>query len=235
MKCLRMTTKIYQLSELLVFLAALPEDTDQRIPSLIQLSKNLGISVATLREQLEEARSLGLVEVRPKAGIKKLPYDFSSAIKPGLVYAVKAGNLSYHHFADLRRHLESAYFIEAAQSLLQSDIDRLSELVLIAQSLLRETPVKVPVQEHREFHLCIYKNLKNQYLNGVLDAFWEVYHLSGMEIYPDVSYIDRVWQYHQRIVDQIRNKNYSLGLSLLTEHMELANQREKNIPRLAFE
>lgn len=230
-----MTVKKPLLSELLVFLASLPEDSDTKIPSLIQLSKQLGISVATLREQLEEARSLSLVEVRPKAGIKRLPYDFSAAIKPGLIYAVRAGNLSYHHFADLRRHLENAYFVEAAQLLAPFDIDGLSDLIASAQASLRTTPGKMPAKEHREFHMTIYKNLKNQYLNGVLDAFWEVYHLSGMEIYPDITYIDRVWQYHERIVEQIRGRNYSNGLSLLTEHMDLANQREKNIPRLAFE
>ena len=223
------------LSEFLLYLSSLPEDSIQRIPSLHQLSKLLGISVATLREQLEEARSLGLVEVRPKAGIKKLPYDFSKAIKPGLTYAVRAGSLSYHQFADLRRHLESAYFVEAAQTLTPFDIDRLNDLIKNARDGFRTTPGKVPAQEHREFHLSIYRNLKNQYLNGVLDAFWEVYHLSGMEIYPDVTYIDRVWQYHERIVEEIRARNYSLGLILLTEHMDLANQREKSVPRSAFE
>jgi len=230
-----MTAQNPLLSEFLIYLAALPEDSNQRIPSLIQLSKVLGISVATLREQLEEARSLGLVEVRPKAGIKKLPYNFSTAIKPGLIYAVSAGSLSYHQFADLRRHLENAYFIEAAQTLTPIDIEKLTDLIMRARAGFRTTPGKVPSKEHREFHLTIYKNLKNQYLNGVLDAFWEVYHLSGMEIYPDVTYIDRVWQYHERIVEEIRGRNYSLGLSLLTEHMDLANQREKNVPRLAFE
>ena len=230
-----MTLQYPLLSEFLIYLASLPEDTNHKIPSLIQLSKQLGISVATLREQLEEARSLGLVEVRPKSGIKKLPYDFSTAIKPGLIYAVRAGSLSYHQFADLRRHLECAYFIEAAQTLTPLDIERLTVLITCARAGFKTTPGRVPSQEHRDFHLTIYKNLKNEYLNGVLDAFWEVYHLSGMEIYPDVTYIDRVWQYHERIVDEIRSKNYSLGLSLLTEHMDLANQREKTIPRSAFE
>ncbi len=230
-----MTANKPLLSEFLLYLSSLPEDSIQRIPPLLELSKLLGISVATLREQLEEARSLGLVEVRPKAGIRKLPYNFSTAIKPGLTYAVKAGSLSYHQFADLRRHLESAYFVEAAQTLTPIDINRLTDLITSAKSGFRANPGKVPAQEHREFHLTIYRNLKNQYLIGVLDAFWEVYHLSGMEIYPDITYIDRVWQYHERIVEEIRSRNYSLGLALLTEHMDLTNQREKNVPRSVFE
>jgi DNA-binding FadR family transcriptional regulator len=230
-----MTSAKQDLSEFLAYLASIPADSDQRIPPLNELSKQLGISVATLREQLEEARSLGVVDVKPKAGIKKLPYDFSAAIKPGLFYAVESDCFSYQQFADLRKHLETAYFVEAAQSLPMPDIERLGELVKLAQAKIKDTPGKVPAEEHREFHMLIYKNLHNQYLNGVLDTFWQIYHLSGLEVYPDQSYIDRVWQYHAHIVEQVKAKNYSQALVLLVEHMDLINQREKIIPRSSFE
>lgn len=230
-----MSTLDPNLSELLSYLATLSDEDDQRIPPLNILSKQLGISVATLREQLTEARSLGIVEVKPKAGIRKLPYDFSAALKPGLHYAILGGCLSYEQFSDLRKHLEIAYFIEAAQTLDTRTIDRLDQLVKEAQLIIQRNPGMVPAKEHREFHTLIYKHLENQYLDGILDAFWEVYHLSGMEVYPDYTYVERVWQYHERIVDQLRNRNYASGLSLLIEHMDLLNQREKTIPRLSFE
>lgn len=223
------------LSEFLTYLAALPVESDQRIPPLNILSKQLGISVATLREQLEEARSMGVVEVKPKAGIRKLPYDFAAALKPGLAYAMHGGCISYQQFADLRKHLETVYFVEAAQTLDNRAIDHLENLVESTLMTIKETPGKVPFKAHREFHTLIYKELNNQYLNGILDAFWEVYHLSGLEVYPDFTYIERVWQYHARIVEQIRNRNYSAGLSLLIEHMDLVNQREKPVQRLTFE
>jgi DNA-binding FadR family transcriptional regulator len=223
------------LSEFMTYLASIPETSSQKIPPLNLLSRELGISVATLREQLEEARSLGIVEVKPKAGIRKLPYDFSTALKPGLTYAVHEGCISYQQFADLRKHLETAYFVEAAQSLDWTAIEKLEELVNEAFEIIQHTPGKVPAAQHREFHTLIYKHLNNQYLNGVLDAYWEVYHLSGLEVYPDISYIERVWQYHSRIVDQLQKKNFSEGLTLLVEHMDLLNQREKHIPRLSFE
>lgn len=223
------------LSEFLTYLAALPEGPDQRIPPLNILSKQLGISVATLREQLEEARSMGVVDVKPKAGIRKVPYDFSAALKPGLSYAMHGGCISYQQFADLRKHLETVYFVEAAQSLDNQAIERLDHLVGSAMKMIQDNPGKVPVKEHREFHTLIYKSLNNQYLDGILEAFWEIYHLSGLEVFPDFTYIERVWQYHTRIVDQIRNRNYSAGLSLLIEHMDLLNQREKPVQRLSFE
>ena len=46
----------HQLSEFLRYLAAWPGDDRGRIPPLNELSQELGISVASLREQLEVAR-----------------------------------------------------------------------------------------------------------------------------------------------------------------------------------
>lgn len=223
------------LSEFLNYLAAIPEDGDQRIPPLNVLSQQLGISVATLREQLEVARMLGVVEVKPKAGIRKLPYDFRDALVASLAYAVESRSLSFEMLSDLRKHLESAYFLEAAQSLTVTDIDQLSNLVRKAQAKITGIPGQIPGSEHREFHLLIYKNIGNPYLLGLFEAYWEIYRMAGLEIYPDLSYADRVWQYHACIVEQIKIGNYNQGLKYLLEHMDLVNQRTKVFPRLSFE
>ena len=52
------------ISEFLRYLAA-HEEAEGGLPTLNELSLGLGISVASLREQLEVARALGLVEVKP--------------------------------------------------------------------------------------------------------------------------------------------------------------------------
>jgi hypothetical protein len=72
-------------------------------------------------------------------------------------------------------------------------------------------------------------------LTGILDAYWEAYHQAGLEIYPDHKYIDRIWQYHAAILENIKLQKYNQALVLLNEHMDLINQREKVIPRLSFE
>ncbi len=223
------------LSEFLRYLAEIPERGDQRIPPLNELSHQLGLSVATLREQLEVARILGVVEVKPKAGIRKLPYDFRPALFTSLAYAVESGAFSFQMFSDLRKHLETAYFVEAAQLLTPADIENLSDLVRSAQEKISRVPGQVPVSEHRKFHLLMYKNLNNPYLSGFFEAYWEVYRIAGLEIYPDLNYAERVWQFHARIIEQIKIGNYSQGLKYLVEHMELVNQRVKEPPRLSFE
>ena len=52
------------ISEFLRYLAT-NEEAESGLPTLNELSEELGVSLASLREQLEVARALGLVEVKP--------------------------------------------------------------------------------------------------------------------------------------------------------------------------
>ena len=53
----------------------------ERLPALSDISDELGISIGKLREQLEVAKSLGLVSVRPRLGIQREPFDFSQSME----------------------------------------------------------------------------------------------------------------------------------------------------------
>ena len=110
---LQKKSSIY-LSEFLIYLAERVSNGEEQLPSLSTLSKELNISVATLREQLEVARVFGLVEVRPKTGIRWLQYRFAPSILGSVGYAIKVTPCYFEQFRDLRNHLESAYFYEAA-------------------------------------------------------------------------------------------------------------------------
>lgn len=77
-----------EISEFMRYLASHPE-AEGNLPSLSELSRELGISVAGLREQLEVARALGLVEVRPRTGTRRLDYSFAPAVKQSLMYALE--------------------------------------------------------------------------------------------------------------------------------------------------
>ena len=57
----------------------------EKLPALKDLSVELGISVSSLREQLEVAKALGLVDVKPRLGVRPLPYSFSPAVTPSNV------------------------------------------------------------------------------------------------------------------------------------------------------
>lgn len=224
-----------QLSEFLRYLSNCNQSDSDRLPSLAELSEELGISIASLREQLEVARVLGLVEVKPKTGIRRLAYSFRPAIQHSLNYAITIDNTAFNRFADLRRHIEHAYWYEAVSLLRPEDHTHLRELVASAKEKLSGRPVQVPHAEHRELHLSIYRRLENPFVQGILETYWELYRAVGLDLFNDYSYVTQVWQYHEKMVEDICNGSYSTGYQTLKAHMDLINDRPKSTSRQKFE
>ena len=211
------------LSEFLQYLAS-HEQTEQSLPALTALSQELGVSVASLREQLEVARALGLVEVKPRTGIRRQPFNFLPAVRQSLQYALALDKGNFIAFADLRRHIETAYWHEAVRLLTPEDHAALKDLVARAWEKLRGTPIEIPPPEHRELHLASYCRLNNPFVIGLLQAYWDAYETVGLNFFTDYDYLTEVWTYHQKMVDSICNGKFDAGFKALTDHSDLINQ-----------
>ena len=60
---------------------------------------------------------------------------------------------------------------------------------------------------------------------GLLEAYWDGYEAVELNTYADYRYLEKVWQYHERIVDAICSGDYVQGQALLIEHMRLLSSR----------
>ncbi len=214
-----------EISEFLRYLAAHPEAGNGR-PPLTELSRELGISVAALREQLEVARALGLVEVRPRTGMRRRPFSFAPAVRQSVAYALALDDGHFHAFADLRNHLEIAYWDEAVRGLTASDKTELRALVERARTKLSGTPVQVPHEEHRALHLLIYSRLENPFVSGILSGYWDMYEAVGLNLYSgDMEYLNKVWDYHASMVEAICAARCEEGREALIKHIDLLAER----------
>jgi DNA-binding FadR family transcriptional regulator len=220
-------TTVYpeSLSSFLKHLAAAKGRNQQRLSPLKSLSAELGISVASLREQLEVARALGFVEIHPKKGIRLVDYSFESTLRQSLAYAVAVDANYFQQYADLRTHLERAYWFQAVELLNQADRHNLQELVAQAFAKLHRQPPQIPHREHRQLHLSIYGRLNNAFVTGLLEAYWDLYETFGLDVYTDFSYLEQVWNYHQKVVDAIASENFTLGYEIMQDHMKLLYKR----------
>jgi DNA-binding FadR family transcriptional regulator len=212
-------------SELLNFLADEGLKPGDRLPAISELAQRLGISTGKLREQLEVARTLGLVEVRPKTGTRVLEYRFLNSLRTGLLYALATDPDSFGPFGELRNHVEAAFWHEAVTQLTAEDRAELSRLVDQAWAKLHGEPVQIPHNEHRELHLTIYRRLDNQFVRGLLEAYWEAYEAVGLAVYNDYQYLEQVWHFHEDMVRAIENGDVEGGYQALIEHTTLLNRR----------
>ena len=201
-------------------------DGGERLPSLQELSQKLGISISALREQLEVARALGMVEVRPHTGIRRQPYSFSPAVKMSLAYALQLSPPNFQAFADLRNHLEDVYYTAAVEKLTEQDRLELQELMKRAWNKLRGEPIQIPHEEHRQLHLVLYRRLDNPFVTGLLEAFWDAYERVGLSVYADYAYLQQVWDYHQQIVNAICAGEFAAGYQALKNHKDLLLHRQ---------
>ena len=88
------------ISEFLRYLASNAE-AEGGIPALKDLSDQLGLSIASLREQLEVARALGLVEVKPRLGTRRREYSFTPAVRQSLGYALALNDEYFRKYSQL--------------------------------------------------------------------------------------------------------------------------------------
>jgi DNA-binding FadR family transcriptional regulator len=220
-------------SELINFLAGQARMGETRIAPLNELSEILGVSIASLREQLEVARVMGLVEIKPRKGINLQDYSLGPALKQSIGYAIAVDPDAFYVFSDLRNHIEAAYWHQAVPMLTPEDHLKLAELVSQAQIKLDLHPIQIPHFEHRELHLTIFSRLNNPFVNGILEAFWEFYEAVGFAVYTDSEYLRTVWEYHYKIVESIAQGDYSSSFQFMIDHTNLLQQRKKsNISQL---
>ncbi len=214
-----------EISEFLRYLAT-HQEVENGLPPLKKLSEELGVSIASLREQLEVARALGLVEVKPRLGMRRKEYSFAPAVRQSLGYALALHSEHFRKYSELRNHVEAAFWDEAVRKLTQEDKTELHSLITRAFEKLQGSPIRVPHEEHRTLHLLIYSRLENPFVTGILEAYWDAYETVGLNVFTGgYEYLQEVWRYHQQMVDAICNGNYEEGYRALIAHTDLLYQR----------
>ena len=203
-----------------------PQNTQQGLPTLSALSSELGVSIASLREHLGVARALGFVEVRPRTGMKRMPYSFTPAVRQSLGYALARDESLFKKYSELRNHIEAAYWHEGAQLLTPQDKEELQVLLQRAEEKLAGEPINIPHDEHRDMHMLIYRRLENPFVIGILEAYWDAYEAVGLNVFTGgLKYLEEVWDFHARMVKSICAENFDDGYQALIEHTDLLYHR----------
>ncbi len=216
-------------SDFLNFIISRGYQPGDRLPSIQELtdSAHLDMSANKVREQLEVARTLGWVEVRSKRGTRIKEYAFTPAVRLSALYALACGE-RFESFASLRNHVEAAYWNEACALLEDADLDTMGDCIDDANQKLDSPPIHIPNPEHRLFHLTVFTRLKNPFVLGILEAYWDLYEEVGVNRYMDYSYLRQVWDYHSRILQRIRSGDFDRARAAFIEHTRLLRYEPKN-------
>jgi len=197
----------------------------ENLPTIAELSQELGVSVAKIREELSVARALGLVQIKPRTGTEVQEFDFAPAATLSVLYALGLDPNHFQQFAAVRASVELTFWHEAVACLQAEDVAALREIVCRAQEKLNSAPAEMPFREHQALHLTFFKRLDNPFVQGLLHAYWAAYHAFGLAFYADLAYLRQVWDYHARMVECVARGDFDGGHRALKEHMGLLRQR----------
>lgn len=216
-------------SDLLNYLVQQDLDPGERLPSITQLQddQHLGISTSKVREQLEVARVLGFVEVRSKTGTRLKDYSFTPAVTLSLLYLLAREPHMFEMFSALRNHIESAFWVEACELLTEEDKETMQACVRQARDKLNGQWIRIPNEEHRTFHLTVFKRLNNPFVIGLLEAYWNAYDAVRLNTFADYDYLQTVWNYHERIIDAICAGEYEAARATFIEHTRLLRHQPR--------
>lgn len=216
-------TKLDLDSDLLEFISNGRFQPGDRLPTISELQDEdlLGLSASKIREQLEVARALGLVEVRSKTGMRLKEYSFTPAVRLSLFFALATDLTNFELFSELRKHIEIAFWHEACATLTAEDKAAMKTCVEQARHKLNHEWIQIPYTEHREFHLLIFRHLENPFVIGILEAYWAAYEAVELNLYADYDYLQRVWDYHSRILDEICKGDFDAARDAFVEHTQL--------------
>lgn len=209
--------------DLLNYIVANDFQPGDRLPTIseLQSADHLGASTSKVREQLEVARALGLVEVRSKIGMHLKEYSFTPAVSLSLMYGLSRDPGLFELFSQLRIHIETAFWNEACELLQDEDKDTMRACVDEARQMLTHEWVRIPHRQHRTFHLTVFRRLENPFVLGLLEAYWDSYDAVQLNTYTDYDYLQSVWDYHEQILDYICAGDFDAAREAFIEHTRL--------------
>ena len=94
--------------------------------------------MASLREDLIAAQAYGMVEMRPGDGTYIRPFDFYSAIRPAVIYAIACDKHNFDKFYRLRAQIEVGFWEEATRKLLPEDFTKLERIIQRAENAFKQ-------------------------------------------------------------------------------------------------
>lgn len=222
-------------SDILRYIITHQLEAGDKLPTINELSAELGVSVSKIREELAVVRTLGLVQIKPRTGTQVQAFDFGPAATVSVLYALGLDRGYFQDFSQLRKSVELSFWHEAVAQLTSDEIAQLRHLVACAREKLNRIPIEVPFQEHRRLHLTLFKHLDNPFVQGILQAYWAAYQAFGLALYADISYHREVWDYHERMVECVARGDFDGGHCALREHMGLLRYRSEQNESLSEE
>lgn len=189
--------------------------TGDALPSENELSKQLDISRNLVREAVRGLEALGIVDIRRGSGLFVGSFSLEQLMS-NIDYSIQFELKELKELFSIRRALEIGMIGDAINVKTKSIEDELTQILDIMR--IKAQQGQPFPDEDRRFHQCLFKNLKNQTLLRILDAFWLT--LNRADAVIDIQDKEPFWTYefHIPIVEAFIEGNVDATRVAIQQH-----------------
>lgn len=197
----------------------------QKLPSEIELCSMFGVSRTALREAVRMLSARGLLTIKKGSGIFVNDYSSDHAHKHMNLFLELSFDKSYIlHLLNVRKMVEPSIARLAAENRTDDDIKILeTNLQDLIECDKRDALCEAELD--MEFHLLIAKASGNPLIPVMMGSLLSLMpKIKALVIEHIDSAKSAAVEYHQLIVDKIREKNATGAFDAMTEHLKIAEE-----------
>jgi GntR family transcriptional repressor for pyruvate dehydrogenase complex len=175
----------------------------ERLPSIENMTREYGMSAASVREAIQKLSMMGLVHIRQGGG------TFLDRNIPSIV-----------DILDARKYVEMAAGYLAARNATAEDLARLGGIVAAMEEDFRKRDYVAYTKKDLEFHLSIARMSKNVLLSAFLENIQDLLYYLQERTHMLQGTIEKAYRFHPQIAEAIRKRDGATAQILITEHIE---------------
>lgn len=178
-----------------------------KLPNEFELIEEMQVSRNSLREAMKILSAMGIVEIKRGDGTY-----VCSQINPTMfdkvVYSMIYDASSSAELLELRQVLDEATVQLAIEKVTQEEIELLQKNIDEMREAIRNEDIELMKKNDLEFHLMLIEDCKNIFFIRIMKGVYSIFENSIWENVNTEKVDSRAADYHQRMLDCIKNRNY---------------------------
>ena len=175
----------------------------ERLPSIEKMTREYGMSAASVREAIQKLSLMGLVHIRHGGG------TFLDRNIPSII-----------DILDARKYVEMAAGFLAARNGTAEEQARLGRIVAAMEEDFRNRDYVAYTKKDLEFHLAIARMSRNVLLSAFLENIQDLLYYLQERTHMLQGTIEKAYRFHPQIAKAIRDRDGKKTQVLITAHIE---------------
>lgn len=178
-----------------------------KLPNEFELIEQMQVSRNSLREAMKILSAMGIVEIKRGDGTYVCS-QMNPSMFDKVVYSMIYGSSTSLELLELRQVLDEATVQLAIEKANEGEIRELQENIGYMHQAIQEQDVEKMKQYDMEFHMLLIDSCKNVFFIRIMKGVYTIFENSIWANVSEEKMYSRAADYHQQILNCIKEKNY---------------------------